>query len=375
MAMLAVVWLVNIIVRKKRVNWNVLWLLMILFGVVSLMMNMRASFDIHVTDLETMWLYWVRMILYSLFLPIVWSVVNWYGEGRRYTIWMLIMGFALLVIGFLQLIFLPNIIFLAQYGWDPHVGRMLSTFLDPNFLGALLTFFFAICFAFYFRYKSWADGKKLFWLILSGLFATGVALTFSRSAFLSLGVVFVILSYMFDKRILLFGMVAGLMVFFGSPRIMERVEGIYNVDLTAQKRIASWENNWNIIEDNLWYGVGYNNLLSENIRRGFVTDAKLHSGAGSDSSYLTVWSTMGLAGLFSYLLFWIVSVGLLWNMYMNRKNDPLHRWLSIGVAAGILGVMVHAQFTNSLLYNHIYMVILFAVGLCMGWRSSIFNKQ
>jgi len=369
MGLLTVVWLVNIFVRKQRVNWNVVLMALVLFLIISLMVNWRATNDIHTTDEMTMWLYWARLVLYSMFLPIVWSITNWYKEGRRYLIWLLVMGMTLLAVGFLQLVFLPNIIFLAQYGWDPHVGRMLSTFLDPNFLGALLTFFFAICFAFYFRYPAWGDGKKMFWLIMCVLFAAGVALTYSRSTFLAMGVSFVILAYMFDKRVLLFGAVAGLMLFFGSPRIMERVEGMYKVDLTAQKRITSWEDNWSIIRDNMWYGVGYNNLLSENIRRGFVTDAKLHSGAGSDSSYMTVWSTMGLVGLGSYLLLWILIVGLLLNIYKNEQNDLLLRWLAIGTAAGIMGVIVHAQFTNSLLYNHIYMVILYAVGVCLGWAA------
>lgn len=373
MGALVVVWIIYFGFQKIKITWNIVWLAMVMFLIVSLMTNIRASFDFHSGNLVTMWLYWARMILYSCFLPITWSVVSWYDNGWMYLKWLLTAGIVLLLLGFLQLIFFPNIIFLAQYGWDPHIGRLLSTFLDPNFVGAVFVFFLAICFAFYFQYKQWGLAK-FGWMGLTLLFALGIVLTYSRSAYVALVVVFLILSFWKDKRILLFGIIAGTMMFFGDPRVMERVDGIFQVDETAQKRIISWENSLQIVEDNVWYGIGYNNMLDENMRRGFVKDARLHSAAGSDSSYLTVWSTMGLLGLIWYVFFWVITVSVLLWKHVVEKKDNLKKWLYLGVGVGIIGVLVHAQFTNSLLYNHIYMIILFAIGLCMGWKGRVSNK-
>ena len=42
------------------------------------------------------------------------------------------------ILGFVQLILFPDFSFMSQYGWDPHQGRLLSTWYDPNFLGGFL---------------------------------------------------------------------------------------------------------------------------------------------------------------------------------------------------------------------------------------------
>src|SRR3990167_11370300 len=49
-------------------------------------------------------------------------------------------GIILAFLGFLQLLFVPNLLFLAPYGWDPHKMRIVSSFLDPNFVGIVFVF-------------------------------------------------------------------------------------------------------------------------------------------------------------------------------------------------------------------------------------------
>src|SRR3989344_8979411 len=51
---------------------------------------------------------------------------------------LLISGVILSVLGLLQFIFIPDLGFLTPAGWDYHYFRTVSTFLDPNFLGAYL---------------------------------------------------------------------------------------------------------------------------------------------------------------------------------------------------------------------------------------------
>ena len=368
MAILFTVWLIYFLSAKKKVGWNLVFFALLAFLLISFLLNWRAMGVFTVGDTTTMWLYWLRMFLYSMFLPISWSVIAWDKDSKKYFRWIILLAIGFLFLGFVQLVFIPDISFLAHYGWDPHVGRLLSTFLDPNFAGALLVFFFAITLSYYFSYSNWSGPKHL-WAIFTSMLMVGVVLTYSRSAYVALAVVFLILSFWKDKRILALGMIVGLMMFLGDARLMERVDGIFEVDVTAQKRIQSWENNLMIVEDNIWYGIGYNNLLDENMRRGYVRDAKLHSAAGSDSSYLTIWSTLGIFGLISYIVFWVITIGVLMMIYFDERKELMHRWLSLGVAMGVIGVLVHAQFTNSLLYNHIYMVILFSVALCMGWQG------
>ena len=48
------------------------------------------------------------------------------------------LGVVLSLIGFLQLLYYPDLEPLYRYGYDPHKNRLFSTFLDPNLLGSIL---------------------------------------------------------------------------------------------------------------------------------------------------------------------------------------------------------------------------------------------
>src|SRR3990172_7606327 len=49
-------------------------------------------------------------------------------------------GAILSILGFIQLIIFPDFSSMTPAGWDPHIGRLLSTWFDPNLLGGLFGF-------------------------------------------------------------------------------------------------------------------------------------------------------------------------------------------------------------------------------------------
>lgn len=370
---LVVVWLFNILYRRYHMKWNIVWISLLIFWVAGFVINWLAQPRLILDQATTMWLYWFRLFLYSMYLPVVWHITSWYHESRRYLRWWMLMGLVFLVLGFGQLIFVPDISWLATEGWDPHIGRLLSTFLDPNFAGAILVLFFGVSFAFYFRYKEW-NRIKIFWLIVSGLLALGVGLTLSRSAYLGLAAVYFILAFLFDKRWILIGLLVGTIFLFGNERIYQRIEGIVTIDETAQFRIDSWRDTWEIVEDNYWTGVGYNALAFENFRRGYFIDLREHNAAGSDSTLLTIWATMGWVGVMAFMLIFVTfSAYSIW-IFFKDKFDWQLRFLAIGLAVGVVGVFIHSQFTNSLLYAHILLPIFYGMGLVLGWAEEEANK-
>ena len=364
MVVLAVVWILNILVRKKSFRGNILWLAVLGFWFLSLLVNIWKTQFYNSEVIDTMWLYWGRWVLYSLTLPISWSIVEWYGQRDRYLRWFWWVGILFLVIGFIQLKLLPDISFLTKYGWDPHQGRLLSTFLDPNFAGAFLVIFFALSFSVYFYYQKWSL-EKIIWGIFSVLFMAGIVLTLSRSAFLAAGIVFVVLTWVNDKRLLILGLFVGLTMIVNNPRLSERVTGIFSVDETASLRIQSWEDSLAIVQDNYWTGIGYNTLAYEQLHRGFIEDINVHSASGSDSSYLTVWSTLGLSGLIIFCLIFVLFFGIVFCQCCGQTKRTKEKYLLMGILLGIAGVMLHAQFTNSLFYVHILIPVWFLMGMVM----------
>ncbi|MBU0647637.1 O-antigen ligase family protein [Patescibacteria group bacterium] len=367
MGVLIVVWIINVLVRKRVFKFNLLWLSLIGLWVTSGLINVWMSQNYAGDQVVTIWLYWVRFVMYSLCLPITWSVVSWYQETKRYFWWFMLVGILFLGLGLVQLKLVPDISFLTNFGWDPHQGRLLSTFLDPNFAGALLVLFFAISYAKYFQFKSWR-AEKLFWAVLSGIFIIGVVLTLSRSALVAAGFVFLWLSFWYDKRLLLLGLCVGVLTLVNNPRLSERVVGILDIDETAMLRWESWQDSLEIVQDNFWLGIGYNALSFEQLRRGIIEDLSVHSAGGSDSSYLTVWSTMGWIGLLVYT--WVLAIFVsLSSCIYGRLKDRGDKFLVLGVVLGIVGILIHAQFTNSLFYVHILILVWFLMGLVMGTVS------
>jgi len=368
LSVLMVVWVFYWLFKGFRIRWNIVWLALVGFWLVSLVMNIIVQVKYPAYQVTTMWLYWFRLFVYSMYLPVVWHITSWYGQARRFMNWWLVMGAVFLLLGFLQLIFVPDITFLAAEGWDPHMGRLLSTFLDPNFAGALLVLLFGVCFSMYFKYRRW-DRSKLFWGILAGLTAVGVILTLSRSAYLGLGAVFLILSWLFDKRLILVGLLAGSIFVMSDQRIYERVEGIVTVDETAQFRIKSWTETMDIIQDNFWTGVGYNALGFENFRRGNFIDLRKHNAAGSDSTVLTIWATMGWLGMLMFMMIFVSFASYSIWIFFRSSYDWQLRYFALGLVAGIIGVFIHSQFTNSLLYAHILLPVFYGMGLVLGWAE------
>jgi len=108
----------------------------------------------------------------------------------------------------------------------------------------------------------------------------------------------------------------------------------------------------------------------------------LHQAAGGfDSTLLTILATTGIVGFLVYLwLLWRTlkdSFKELWDKNLprstqqnlvslsvqNKKSPPDLRGLGLGIFAGFLGLLVHSQFVNSLLYPHIMLFSFIVLGL------------
>ena len=72
-------------------------------------------------------------------------------------------------------------------GWDPHIGRLLSTWFDPNFIGGFLGFILSITIALGLYY--WKEKRTKLALVLGIIGFIGLIalyLTYSRSGYLTL---------------------------------------------------------------------------------------------------------------------------------------------------------------------------------------------
>lgn len=299
------------------------------------------------------------------------------GPFRQLLLAVMILSMVLIaLLGFLQLKYFPSFLELGLYlsGWDPHVGRLLSTWFDPNFIGGYLAFILSltIALALYFRHK----GKKVYFYGMTAISLFGLTalyFTFSRSGALAMMLALGILAFFKSRKLLIAGVLTFVLIFSFSPRMQERggeavdsakallaLDSQKPLDPTAELRVWSWQFAREIIHDYPFLGAGFGRYPYEiNARgHGLLSD---HSSGGSDSSLLTIWASTGIFGLLTYLS--IAFVAAVLGIRRAWKKNDFHSYVSAGLLAGFGGMMVHSVFVNSLLFA--LMMVYLWVGLAL----------
>jgi len=286
------------------------------------------------------------------------------GLFRKLLLGAMVLSMVLIVLlGFLQLKYFPSFLELGLHldGWDPHIGRLLSTWFDPNFIGGYLAFVLPVTLALSLYFKR---NKQIKWAIIMGAISVlgllALYLTFSRSGYLALIASLGILTFFKSRKLLIALAMVVVLGFSVSPRVQERTleavdsaKGLIGLnsqkplDPTAKLRVYSWQFAREIIADYPVLGAGFGRYAFEINERGhgLLSD---HSSGGSDSSLLTIWAQTGIFGLLSYLAIGFVAaitaIRRIW------KKDDFDSYLLLGLLSGFAGMMIHSIFVNSLLY-------------------------
>lgn len=308
-------------------------------------------------------MYFFRFIEYAFLFFITVDLVSF--SGKRELGWIFFSAFCLAFLGFFQLIFFPDFSSMTSQGWDPHQGRLLSTWFDPNILGGFFSFVLAISLSLI-LFKESFFSKKIFLPILICFLLVALIFTYSRSSYLALVGIIFLLGFLKSKKLLFFSLILSLLIIISLPRIQQRLVGAKNIDETALERIKSWQQTFGIIEDHPFLGIGYNALPYAKLDYGIIKDLKVRSAAGSDSSFLTIWVTTGSFGLILYLWIYLQILWFSFKNFLDKSFPSYFRALSLGIFVGIIGLFIHSQFTNSLLYPFIMAIVWISVGIMFG---------
>lgn len=293
--------------------------------------------------------YGLRISLYFLLAWIMYS--GGLGNSQKYILpLLLISGVGLAAIGLLQFIFVPNLAFLTEFGWDPHYFRNVSTFLDPNFVGAFFVLTLLILITE--RVQITRLTNKLFYNSFFVILYVGLLTTFSRGSLLVLIVSLLTLSILnksYKIFILMIALTLGFILSFSiytkavtTPRNIDRGE-------SAQYRLNSWQQGKEMFEKSLFFGIGFNAyqyaLKEYNLADGQTLQNR--GGTTNDSSLLFVLSTTGLLGFFTFSIFLLL---LLRSSFRNFKSG--NSWGGL-LLAGTLGLLAQSFFVNNLFYPHL----------------------
>ena len=294
----------------------------------------------------------IRFAAYFFFTIVVFNVTN-KASLAGWVNALLYIGAAFTIIGFFQILILPDLSFLAPYGWDPHNTRITSTLLDPNFTGGLITIFFSISLCM-FIFK-----KGFIYIFLASIFFAAIILTFSRSSYLALLSATSIIGLVKSPKALIVALLVFIISFTAIPQVRNRIVGALTLDETAVARIESWQRGWEIFSKNPVFGVGFNTYRFVQEKYGnfnFDSPEGGHSGAGSDSSILLVAATTGVFGFILY-------IALLFSIFLTVFKNIRENYINLATVAALSALIIHSQFVNSLFFPQIMLPLFFIIGL------------
>lgn len=331
-------WLIFKILKKQKVKQVDMLLFIILFTLTGLFSLVANNLQLTPNEFFISFSYLLRWIAYAGIFFVVCDFDKKFK--KRASNLLVFVGFLIVGMGYVQYLFYPSLKGLFHLGWDEHMYRMFSVFLDPNFAGTFFVLFFLFSINIFLNKKNTLNGLILI-LTLCAVF-----LTFSRSALIMLIVsssLFFILKNKKKWIALLFGII--LLAVIASSRYFN----IENINLfrivSTEARLETARNAITIIKDHPVFGIGFNAYRYAQLYYGFRNSKSSivsHADASPDNSFLFILATSGLVGfvLFSFLWFSLLRY--------NIKNNPL-------LISSVVGVFVTSLFINSLFYPFIMM--------------------
>jgi len=329
-------------IRKTRFYLLKPILLFISIGVFSLAINF---INLKINEFFISFLYLIRWGLYS---SIYFILVTRDKEFIKKIKYILLIPISIVLLsGIFQFLYYPSLKNLFYLGWDEHLYRLFSTFLDPNFAGTFLVI--SLIYLAFIAWQSYLK-KKNNMLILISILAivnlVSIYLTYSRSALIMLLVSSFIFLFLIKKmKLLLLLLVIFVSLIFLSPKAFQ-TEGTNILRIfSSQERIKSAQIAVNIIGQNPIFGVGFNSYRYAQNKYASLNDSKwevTHSGAGTDNSFLFVLATTGFIGfgIYLYLVYKVFLLG------KEKNNNPA----SIVLISVLSGLLVNSLFINSLFY-------------------------
>ena len=341
--------------KKYRVSLHWYFFYFPLIGLLSLGVN---SYWLKSDELFISILYLFRWVMY---MSVFFAIVHIDKKFKKKIILLLFIdGFAIALAGFLQYFFYPNLNNLFYLGWDNHLYRLFSTFLDPNFVGAFFVLYLIFIAGFLF-----AKNKKnlLIKIFLPALTLIAIFLTYSRSALLMLitsGITFFILSGK-KKFIIYLLLLIGVYIVLASPFFY-----VENINLfrsySSFQRISDLKKGLTIFKDHPIIGVGFDSYRYAQYRYHYEypnTPNPVHDASGTDSSFIFILATTGVIGFIAYLNLWYQLAKKAWKV----KNR-----FSLIFITSVIGLFINSFFNNSLFYTEIMVWMWIITGF-------IFDKE
>lgn len=245
--------------------------------------------------------------------------------------------------------------------------RATSTSIDPNVLGGLLVVVAALTVPQLlttdplpiFQLGPRWRGINLSVLPVLGVMLLCILLTYSRSAFVGLGLPVLIMGLTRYRKLLFFVALAGLVILLlpqTQGYVQRFLEGLRGEDLATQMRFGEYKDALTLIGRHPWFGVGF----------AGAPDIDVYIGVSN--LYLLIAEETGLVGLGVFM--WIVVTALLQiaKGLGRLAGNPAMEAVLWGLLGALLGVLFSGVFDHyffNINFQHAVALFWFCLGLAM----------
>lgn len=339
------------LVNQKKFSSLKPWIFFLIAAGISLCVNI---YWLDIREFLVSSMYLTRLIFYLLCIPII-SQLFKKGDVRWLLSAVTLSLGVTVVIGLLQYLLYPDLRNLMYMGWDEHLYRIFSSFLDPNFTSVIYVICIWLLLLLTTYYKK---NKYIYYLLIGSLVLTAVALllTYSRTGYLAF-IVSIFVYSVISKRLMIIIVLCAFFVIgiFLLPTNL-RSEGV-NLFRTASifSRIESYQTAGQIFLKNPVLGSGFNTYryAQQTVIHEKNNLEGSHAGAGVSNSYLFVLATTGIIG---FLTFVYVIVTLFRTIYTISSPE-----IRASVSAIVTAVLAGSMTENIFFYSFILII------LCSVW--------
>ena len=286
-------------------------------------------------------IYDLRIIFYATFTYLTYlQLKKWrrFHQLNRYHYFLMVLGFIALF-GLIQyLLFFDTRVF-VYLGWDDHLGRLISTLLDPNFAGFLIGLGLIYWQSLKPKLKSWQ------YLSVNLGFILALTLTFSRASYLVVLVSLGLITWLSRQK------TVKLASFFSLSLLLASIYFIPKPPGEGGKLWRSASIKARVINDfkALNLPINFKQLKQQDVNNQLIQqkeqiNQKLPNHAHWPNNLeVLIYHQLGLIGLILFL-----GVLLKWG-----KRLYLHNKLA-GVL--LLGLLLHAQFNNTAFEPFVFLI-------------------
>lgn len=273
----------------------------------------------------------------------------------------------------LTFVIIYSVLRLSAYGFEekPAHWVMQPFYKDHTSYGAILAMYFPLLFLF--LGKSYPTYQKIFAVILIGIFTVGLILSYTRAAWVSLAVAFV-LFFIYKYRVR-FSVLA--IVFSGSAIILllswnsiimaleqnnqdssdnlsEHVESISNVSTDASnlERLNRWSSAWRMFQERPFFGWGPGTYVFQYApfqlsNEKTIISTNMGENGNAHSEYIGPLAESGIIGSLSFISI-VILVFYRGSLLYHRLPKGELKAVVLATLLGILTYVVHGIMNNYL---------------------------